>query len=112
MVRRDARGKTMTLWFVQTWMVPRGKVKEHEELMKRWGSYARPQDKQHWYLSKPVGPLGSRIFILRFDSFADMEDFFVKMDEDEENVKLRDKWVSCIDPSSYEGSFWNERALE
>ena len=111
-VRRDARGRTMILWFIQKWMVPKGKVMEHEELMKKWSAYATSQNKQNWYLSEPIGPIGSRIFIIRFGGFADMEDFFVKMDENEENIKLRDKWVCCIDSSSYEGFFWRERALE
>ena len=100
------------LWFIQKWMVREGKAKEHEELQQRWGSYVSSQNKQHWYLHEPLGPAGTRIFIIRFDNFSDFENFFATMDKDEENVEFVGKWHSCIEPGSYNGFFWREREIE
>ena len=103
----------MGIWYIQTWMVSKGKIKEHDEVQKKWYSYAITKiKKQPRSFNKLFGPVGGRVFIMEFDSFADYENFFETMFKDEENVKFQTEWLSYIDPGSWKGFFWRERALE
>ena len=100
----------MGMWYVQTWMVLPGKGEEHEELMERWK--LRKLGKTVRYFDKWFGPIGGRVFILEFDSLADLEQFFETLYKDEENIKLREEWLTYIDPSSWQGIVWEERKVE
>lgn len=102
----------MGMWYVQTWMVLPGKYKEHEELLERLRSPLRKRGKTFRYFDKWFGPLGVRVFILEFDSLADLEQFFDTFYKDEENMKLQEEWLTYIDPSSWQGAVWGERKVE
>lgn len=103
----------MGIWYVQTFMVAKGKYEEHEELVKRWYAYAMPKiEKTFRYFVKRFGPVGGRVLIIEFDSLADHEQFFETFYKDEENVKFQEDWLTYIDPSSWQGVFWEESKIE
>ena len=107
----------MGLWYVQTWTVTKGKFDEHEEIMRRMQKdiHERPElDKTMEYFIKQFGPMGGRVMILKFDSLAESENFFAKIDkmENEEDFYLRKEWRECIDYNTWKGFFWVEKPLE
>ena len=54
------------------------------------------------------------MLILKFDSLAEYENYFAKLDkmESEEDFQLRKEWTKCIDYNTWKAEFWMERPLE
>ena len=100
----------MGIYWIRKWMVLKGKVDAHEDLMKRWYAYIKPKtDKQIIYFDQMFGPIQGRAKIWEFDSLTDYEQFQDTLFQSEETVKFRDEWLSYIEHSSYQAVFWKER---
>mgnify|MGYP001074425423 CR=1 FL=1 len=104
----------MAYWYVETWTVLREKLEEHEVALKRWTDYLLPRLKagNYWYLWNRQGPIGGRIFIKEFENFTHFENTMEVMNRDEENIKLRGAWRSCIDTGSWRSTFWSKMAVK
>lgn len=108
----------MGFLYVQTWVISKGKTKEHDECMKKILQNAREKYEVLGFKTMPrafsqrYGPMGARVFILEFDSDDDFRSFWEKHERDKETIKLRDEWRTYIDPSSWRAVFWNEITAE
>jgi len=115
--KNERRGETMGLWNVQTWTVSKGKLEEHEEIMRKMQKISRERPefgKKMKYFRKRWGPWGGRVLILKFEDMADYENYFAKVDkmEREEDFQLRKEWAKCIEYNTWKSVFWIESSLE
>jgi hypothetical protein len=102
----------MGIWFIQTWTVTKGKVQEHDALWPRWLALAtRIVEKKMKIFNKLHGPMGGRIFIIPFDSYADYEQTIATWLKDAEFLKIQQEWFALIDPNTYQGFFWQETEI-
>jgi len=117
---KKGRGEKMGFVYLQTWVISKGKTKEHEDNMKKsiqlwkdkWtvhGAKGKPR-----YFELTYGPgLYSRVFMLEFDTLADSEKFFKALKQDEEAKRLNDEWAdNYVEPATWKGVFWEELKLE
>ena len=99
----------MGIWYVQTWTVAKGKTQEHDELSKRRFEFSEGKiDKKVKAFNAQQGPIGGRIIIIQFDSYADYEQHFEKRAQDAEWMKLTQEWLTLIDPNTFKVFFWQE----
>jgi len=98
----------MGLWYIQTWTVSKGKIEEHEEIMRKMKSMEMAKNMK--YFIKKWGPYGGRVMVLEFEDMTDYENFFAKVDkmETEEDFQLRKEFWKCIDYNTWKAVFWNE----
>ena len=102
----------MGLWYVQTYSVSKGKIEEHEEIVRK--ILNSEFGKNLKYFIKKWESYSGRVMILEFEDMADYENFFAKIDkaEREEDLQLRKEWAKCIDYNTWKAVFWDERSLE
>jgi len=111
--KKERRGELMGIWYIETWTVSKGKVEEHDEVVKKWISYIIKKFKiQTRFFNKMFGPMGGRVGILEFENLAEFENFVKISYKDEESTKFRAEWRSYIDPGSWKGFFWREREID
>ena len=103
----------MGIWMVQTWIVLHNKMKEHEEILKKWMQY-NIETFEYFRLRKPkyFNHLleGKRVLVFEVDNLADYEknrDIWFK---DEGFMKIRAEWFSCIE-TNWQVVFWNEMEI-
>ena len=108
----------MGVFYVQTWMVSKGKIEEHEKLMVKRLRYVIPKYLKGrerpvaMYFAQRHGPIGGRILILNFDTVADHQKFVDTMSNDGEFNKLVDEWLAYVDPDTWRGTYWDELMRE
>jgi len=100
----------MGIWFIQTWMVNKDKIKEHDELWGDWLKYLmKSNTKSIKYFRQKFHPKRERILIIQFENLAGYENFFSKLYEDEKNRKFRDCWNKLHDIDTWKGIFWDDK---
>jgi len=72
----------MGLLYVQTWVISKGKTREHEEAAMKILPKARKLAPCR-YFSQRHGPMGARVWILEFDTDADYQKYFDTSGKDE-----------------------------
>ena len=104
----------MGFLYVQTYVVSKGKAKEHDDCIKKMYEMWKDKWKVHGarkepkLLSQRWGPMGARVFILEFDNYTDYQRFFNAISEDEEASAIREEWLTYIEPITWKAVFWNE----
>jgi len=98
---------------VQTYTISKGKIEEHDELMKKIMSNTVSKfGKKVRVFHQRYGPIGARVIIHEFKDNDELFSFWHKFDDDEEAVNLRSKWNELIDPASWRALFWIEKTTE
>ena len=95
-------------WYIQTWTVSKGKIEEHEEIMRKMKSMEMAKNMK--YFRKMWGPWAGKVMVMEFEDMADYGNFFAKLDkmETEEDFQLRKEWLNCIEYDTWKAVFWNE----
>jgi hypothetical protein len=105
--------------YLQTWVISKGKTREHEDNMKKtiqlwkdkWTVHGAKGNPRYFELTYGPG-LYARVFMLEFDTLADSEKFFKAVQQDEEAKKLVDEWAdNYVEPATWNGVFWEELNL-
>lgn len=108
----------MAIFEVNIWTVSKGRIRQHEEVMKRISQYekANPEkfkeQKSFRYFSCWAGeqsPVGGRVAIYEYETLADMEKIYARLKKDEEFNKMDNEWLSLIEPNSVRRYIWHEK---
>ena len=97
----------MGLWYVESWGVPKAKVKDHEIIFKKWVKrQATLLNNEFKYFRKRFGPGITRVAMTKFESFTEFDEAFQLLSNDEMNIKLRDEWYLNVEQGTWKGEFW------
>ena len=104
----------MVLNYIQTWVVRKGLVTEHDSLME---DRLKKLDEltgggQVRFLHTAGGSGNGRVLIIRLDAQEGFMSFYSKSLRDKEYVELQKKWFPLIDLHTYNVTFWNKEIPE
>jgi hypothetical protein len=99
--------RKMGLWHVQTYLVSKDKIDEHEQIIKKLRKKATFQ-----YFTKRFTPPTARVTIGKYKDMADYEKMRKTMTSDEEFMALRRQWIACVELSSYQQDYLVESPEE
>ena len=103
----------MTILTVDKWMVKPEKQAEHKKLMQKFHKFMK--DNAEMYKEMKVlgeytqmfgGVSGMYVWLVEYDSLADLEKLNKRMEKDEEARKLMQEWMPLIDPASVSTNVW------
>jgi hypothetical protein len=98
---------------VDKWMVKPEKQAEHKKLMQKFRKFMK--DKGELFKGMRLvgeythmfgGVSGMYVWLVEYDSLADLEKVSKKMEKDEEAKKLMAEWMPLIDPASVTTNVW------
>ena len=103
----------MTILTVDKWMVKPEKQAEHKKLMQKFRKFMKDNAAMFKGM-KPVGEYtqmfggvsGMFVWLVEYDSLADLEKLSKRMERDEEVKKLMQEWMPLIDPASVSTNVW------
>ena len=103
----------MTILTVDKWMVKPEKQAEHRKLMQKFRKFMKDNAAMFKGM-KPVGEYtqmfggvsGMYVWLVEYDSLADLEKLNKRMEKDEEAKKLMQEWMPLIDPASVSTNVW------
>ncbi|UCE96713.1 MAG: hypothetical protein JSV51_03735 [Candidatus Bathyarchaeota archaeon] len=98
---------------VDKWMVKPEKQAEHKELMKKFHKFMKDSAEMFRemkllgeYTQMFGGVSGMYVWMVEYDSLADLEKISKKMEKHEEAKKLMQEWIPLIDPASVSTNVW------
>ena len=103
----------MTILTVDKWMVKPEKQEEHRKLMQKFHKFMKDNAAMFKemklrgeYTQMFGGVSGMYIWLVEYESLADLEKLNKKMEMDEEAKKLMQEWMPLIDPASISTNVW------
>ena len=103
----------MTILTVDKWMVKPEKQAEHKKLMKKFHKFMKDNAEKFKemkllgeYTQMFGGVSGMYVWLVEYDSLADLEKLNKRMEKDEEAKKLMQEWMPLIDPASASTNVW------
>ncbi|MBC8498343.1 hypothetical protein ISS40_09895 [Candidatus Bathyarchaeota archaeon] len=104
----------MVLYYIQTWVVKKGFVAEHdlmmEDRLKKLDDLTGGGRVK--FFPTTGGSGNGRVLIIRLDAQEGFMSFYSKSLRDKEYVELQKKWFPLIDLHTYNVTFWNKEIPE
>ena len=103
----------MTILTVDKWMVKPEKQAEHKKLMQKFHKFMKDNAEMFKemrsvgeYTQMFGGVSGMYVWLVEYDSLADLEKLNKRMEKNEEAKKLMAEWMPLIDPASVSTNVW------
>ncbi|MDH5462395.1 MAG: NIPSNAP family protein [Candidatus Bathyarchaeota archaeon] len=103
----------MTILTVDKWMIKPEKQAEHKKLMQKYHKFMKDNAEMckemklvGEYTQMFGGVSGMYVWLVEYDSLADLEKLNKRMEKDEEAKKLMQEWMPLIDPASVSTNVW------
>ena len=102
----------MGLWYIITWMVLGKKLEMHEAALRQWLERTMqifPHQTYRYFNARFAGPEKRVLAFMELDNLADYEEFLDCLKQDEQWCTYVNHWKTCIDESSMQPLYWDER---
>jgi len=103
----------VTILTVDKWRVKPDKQAEHKKLMQKFRKFMKDNAAMFKemrlvgeYTQMFGGVSGMYVWLVEYDSLADLEKLNKRMEKNEEAKKLMQEWMPLIDPASASTNVW------
>lgn len=102
----------MGLWYIIIWMVHEKEKEAHESALRQWlerTTQIFPHQTYRYFNARFEGADKRVLAFLELDNLADYEEFLSCLKQDEQWRTYVSHWKTCIDESSLQPLYWEER---